>query len=69
MTTHTVVRQQANVSQQSNSADTRPTIFDLREGHDEGEDHGIRVIRFYVGDDDDDDADEPGEEGENLIGD
>ena len=47
--------------QQSSSADTKPVvrrnsepiIFDLREGHDEAEDHGIRVIHSYIGDDDD----------------
>ena len=62
MSTHTVGQQQANVSQQSSSADTKqvvrriensePIIFYLREGHDEPENHGIRVIHFYIGDDD-----------------
>ena len=65
MTTHTVGQQQANVSQQSSSAETKPVvrrietseriIFDLREGDDEVEDHGVRAIHFYIGDDDDDD--------------
>ena len=60
--------EQANVSQQSSSAETKPVIrriensepiiIDLREGHDEAEDHGNRVIQFYIGDADDDvDAD------------
>ena len=38
-------------------------MVDLRERQDELEDHGIRVIRFYIGDDDDDDDDEPGIQG------
>ena len=63
MTTHTVGRQHANVSEQGSSAETKPVvtriensepiIFDLRENDDELEDQGIRVIRFYIGDDDD----------------
>ena len=63
MTTHTVGQQQAIVCQQSSSAKTKlavrrtensePIIFDLRENDDELEDQGIRVIRFYIGDDDD----------------
>ena len=58
----------ANVSQRSNSAETKPvvrriencgpSIFDLRERDDEVEGHGLRVIHFYVGDDDDDDDDD-----------
>ena len=85
--------EQANVSQQSSSAETKPVIrriensepiiIDLREGHDEAEDHGNRVIQFYIGDADDDvdadvdvdvvvvvdddDDDEPCGEGGNLI--
>ena len=67
MTTHTVGQQQANVSQQRSSAETKiencePIIFDLREKHYEAEGHGIRVVHFYIGDDD-----ELCEEGENLI--
>ena len=68
MTSHTVGQQQANVSQQGSSADTKPVarrienskpiIFDPRGGHDEAEDHGIRVVHFYIGDDDDDDDDD-----------
>ena len=66
-----VGQQQANVSQQSSSAKTKPVarriengepiIFDLRERDDEVADHGIRSIHFYIGDDDDvvDDDDEP----------
>ena len=37
---------------------SEPIIFDQRQGDDELEDEGIRVIYFYIGDDDDDD-DEP----------
>ena len=68
MAIRVVGQQQANVSQRS-SADTKPVvrrvengepiIFDLREGHDEAEDHGIRLNHFYIGDDGDDDDDEP----------
>ena len=32
---------------------SEPIIFDLRERDDELEDQGIRVIRFYIGDDED----------------
>ena len=68
VTTHTVGQQQANVSEESSSAETKPAvtriensgpiIFDAREGADELEDHGIRVIGFYIRDDDDDDDDD-----------
>ena len=68
VTTHAVGQQQANVSQQSSSAETKPAVrriengepvvFDLRERDDELEDHGIRVIHFYIGDDGDDDEPE-----------
>ena len=64
VTTHTVSQQHANVSQQGSSAETKPVvrriensepiIFDLRQGDHELEDQGIRVIHFYIGDDDDD---------------
>ena len=63
MTTHTVGQQHANVSQRGSSAETKPVvrrivndepiIFDLRQGDDELEDQGVRVIHFYIGDDDD----------------
>ena len=57
VTIHTVGQQQAKVSQQSSPAEWSPKpvvswiensgpIFDLREGHDEAEDHGIRVIHL-----------------------
>ena len=62
MTTHTVGQQLAIVCQQSSSAKTKlavrrtensePIIFDLRERDDEVEDHGIRVVHFYIADDD-----------------
>ena len=29
----------------------RQSFFDLREGHDDAEDHGIGAIHFYIGDD------------------
>ena len=68
MPTHSVGRRRANVSQQGSSAETKPVvkrvansetgIFDLRQGDDELEDQGVRVIHFYIGDDDEDD-DEP----------
>ena len=55
MTTHTVGQQHAK-SQQGSSAETKPVvrriengepiIFDLREGDDELEDHGIEVIHI-----------------------
>ena len=32
---------------------SEPIIFDLRQGDDELEDQGIRVVHVYVGDDDD----------------
>ena len=61
-------QQQANVSQQSSSAETKPVvrrvensepiIFDLGERDDEAEDHGIRAVHFYIRDDDDDDDDD-----------
>ena len=38
---------------------SEPTTVDLRERDDELEDQGVRVIHFYIGDDDDDDGDEP----------
>ena len=63
MKTHTVGQQHASVSQQGSSAETKPvvrrivssepTIFDLRQGDDEPEDQGVRVIHFHLGDDDD----------------
>ena len=74
MTAHTVGKKHANVSQQSSTAEaetkpvvrrfenSEPIIFDLRGRDDEVEDPGIRVIHFYIGDDDDngdDDDDEP----------
>ena len=65
------------MSQQSSSADTKPVarriensepiIFDLREGHGEAEDHGIRVDHFYIGDDEEEDDDEPEKEGSDVI--
>ena len=68
MTTHTVGQQHASVSQQGSSAETKPVvrriaksepiIFDLRQGDDELEDQGVRVMHFYIGDDDDDDEPE-----------
>ena len=68
VTTHTVGQQQANVSQQSSSAETKPvvrriensepTIFDLRERDDEVEGYGIRVVHFYIAGEDDDDNDD-----------
>ena len=73
VTTHTAAQQQATVTQQSSSAETKPvvrrvennepTIFDLRERHDDSESHRIRVIHFHIGDDDD----EPWKGGENLF--
>ena len=63
MTCLSVGQQHARVSQQSSSAETKPVvrriensepiIFDLREREDELEDQGVRVTRFYIGDDDD----------------
>ena len=64
VTAHTVGQQHASVSQQGSPAETKPVvrrivnsepiIFDLRQGDDELEDQGVRVIHFYIGDDDDD---------------
>ena len=66
VTTHTVAQQQATVTQQSSSAETQPVvrrvennepiIFDLQEMHNGSEPHGIRIVHFYMGDDD---GDEP----------
>ena len=60
VTAHTVGQQHASVSQQGSPAETKPVvrrivnsepiIFDLRQGDDELEDQGVRVIHFYIGD-------------------
>ena len=50
----------ANRVAQQRLENSEPVIFDLREKDDEVNYHGIRVIHFYIGDDDDDDSQNPG---------